>query len=176
VLNLLNLDERTRQLMLEEIERDVAEGTFFVSPRLSNTGQQNYLILLREAVRSHDAGWLADELRTRGRLERTEPRARPRGGFTTARVPRTAADTFAEGEFNRFYVRALCRRALEDGIPELIVYRAKPVRQPRPESEWMVGTHIEPQRLLADLRAHQGMEPALGLPPGPNSGLSVRLP
>lgn len=28
------------------------------------------------------------------------------------RVPETAAATLAEGEFNRFYVRALCRRAI----------------------------------------------------------------
>src|SRR5262249_36924523 len=123
--------------MLEEIERDVAEGTLYVSPRLSNTGQQNYLTLLREAVRDHDAAWLAAELRGRGRLRATESRARPTVGYTTARVPTTAANTFAEGEFNRYYARALCRRALEDRVPELVVYRAKPTRRPRPESDWM---------------------------------------
>jgi hypothetical protein len=162
--------------MLDEIDRDVQEGTLFVSPRLSNTGQQNYLTLLREAVRAHDDPWLADELHSRGRMQRTESRARPSGGYTTVRVPRTAADTVAEGEFNHYYVRALCRRALEDGIPALVVYRAKEVRRPRPESEWMIGKHMDPRLLLEDLRAHQGMEPALGLPSGPNSGLSVRLP
>lgn len=32
---------------------------------------------------------------------------------------------------------------------------------------------IAADRLLDDLRTHQGVEPALGLPPGPNSGLTV---
>jgi hypothetical protein len=83
----------------------------------------------------------------------------------------------AESEFNRYYIRALARRAIEDGIQELVVYRAKPVQNPRPESEARVETAIPPQDLLDDLRAHLGDErPTLGVPSGPNSGLSVRLP
>src|SRR5262245_16067830 len=49
MLNLLHLDERTRRLMLDEIDRDVNQGTLYISPRLSNTGQQNYLALLKQA-------------------------------------------------------------------------------------------------------------------------------
>jgi hypothetical protein len=44
----------------------------------------------------------------------------------------------AEGEFNRFYIRALCVRAIEDGLPEVIVYRAKEVQSARPESARMI--------------------------------------
>lgn len=95
---------------------------------------------------------------------------------STAKVPVTAPDTLAEGEFNRFYVRGLCLRAIEKGIPEMEVYRGKPVRQPRPESKAMIGKRISAQILLEDLRQSPGVEPALGLPPGPNSGLTVRLP
>jgi hypothetical protein len=51
----------------------------------------------------------------------TEERRNPRGGITIARVPITAADTLAEGEFNRFYARALCRYALLHGIDALEV-------------------------------------------------------
>lgn len=109
-------------------------------------------------------------------MKSTEQRRKPKGGVTTARVPVTAAETLAEGEFNRFYARGLCRRALEDSIRELIVYRAKEVRNPRPESVAMIGRRVDPTALLGDLRTHPGVEPALGLPPGPNSGLSVRLP
>ena len=47
---------------------------------------------------------------------------------------------------------------------------------PRPESEAKIGKTIAPQSLLDDLRKNIGVEPALGLPPGPNSGLSVKLP
>lgn len=46
----------------------------------------------------------------------------------------------------------------------------------RSASEAMIGSHIDPHALLEDLRTHQGIDTALGLPPGPNSGLSVKLP
>jgi len=71
----------------------------------------------------------------------------------------------------------LARRAIEDDISELVVYRAKPVSNPRPESEARVETVLPPEELLEDLRTHPGDErPSLGVPSGPNSGLSVRLP
>jgi hypothetical protein len=162
--------------MLDELEMDVRNGTLYASPRLSNTGQQNYAALFREAIRTHDDGWLAAELCRFGRLKPTEPRRKPKGGYTTAKVPVTAAATIAEGEFNRFYARGLCRLAGEEGIANLIVYRAKPVARPRPESQRLVGTAVNAQQLLLDLRSHPGMETALHIPPGHNSGLSVRRP
>jgi hypothetical protein len=176
MLHLLHLDERTRRLMLDEIDRDVNQGTLYISPRLSNTGQQNYLTLLKQAVIEHDDAWLADELRSHKRMRDTEQKKKPKGGYSVARVPATAAETLAEGEFNRYYARAVCRRALEDGIPEVVVYRAKGAAQPSGESEEEVGPRLDPARLLDDLRTHPGVETALGLPRGPNSGLSVRLP
>jgi hypothetical protein len=176
MLNLLHLDERTRRLMLDEIDRDVNQGTLYISPRLSNTGQQNYLTLLKQAVREHNDAWLAEQLNLHKRMRDTEQKKKPKGGYTVARVPTTAAETLAEGEFNRYYARALCRRALEDGIPEVLVYRAKWAGQPSDESEAEVGKRLDPARLLEDLQTHPGVETALGLPRGPNSGLSVRLP
>jgi hypothetical protein len=176
MLNYVNLDARVRQLMLDEVDLDIRTGTLFVSPRLSNTGLQNYVTLLREAMSAHDDSWLAEQFASHGRLSRTEPRRQPSGGYTTARVPANAATTIAESEFNHFYIRALCRLALEQGVGELVIYRAKPVASPRPESQRLVGTRISAQALLDDLRGHTGTDTALGLPPGPNSGLSVRLP
>ena len=105
-----------------------------------------------------------------------EQRRKPKGGFTTTQIPVTAPDTLAEGEFNRFYARGLCTRAIEDGIQEVEVYRGKQVSQPRPESEAMIGKRLSARAILEDIRRSPGVEPALGLPPGPNSGLTVRLP
>ncbi|MDP9470553.1 MAG: hypothetical protein M3Q71_07785 [Chloroflexota bacterium] len=56
------------------------------------------------------------------------------------------------------------------------VYRAKQVTSPRLESQRMLGKLVDPEELLNDLRAHPGTDTALGLPSGPNSGLSIRLP
>lgn len=175
-LRLENLDDRTRHFMLEELELDVTSGTLYLSPRLSESGRSEYESLLREAIKSGNDDSLAQALRSHNRMKLTEQRQKPKGGFTTARVPATAPDTLAEGEFNRSYVRGLCRLALEEGVHEVEIYRAKHVTNPRPESQMMIGKKINAKALLEDLRTHPGVEPALGLPPGPNSGLSVRLP
>lgn len=109
-------------------------------------------------------------------LNTHEQRKKPKGGTTVAQVPVTAPDTLAEGEFNRFYARGLCARAVAAGIMQVDVYRGKPVAAPRAESEAMLGNRVSAEALLNDLRVSQGVEPALGQPPGPNSGLTVRLP
>jgi hypothetical protein len=130
--------------------------------------------LLREAIEQHDDSWIALTIRERGHMKAEEQRAKPKGGFTMAKVPVTAPDTLAEGEFNRFYVRGLCAQVLSSGGTEVEVYRGKDVNNPRPESQAMIGHRVSAQQLLNDLRNSPGVEPALGLPPGPNSGLTVR--
>ncbi len=174
-LNLKDLDEQTREFMIEEIEHDINNGTLYISPRLTEGGVNEYPTLLRTAIENGNDDSLATNLRSHGLLKETEQR-NTRGGITIAKVPITAADTLAEGEFNRFYIRGLCRRAIKNGIQELIIYRAKEVSNPRPESEARLGKSIDSETLLQDLRKNPGVEPALGLPSGPNSGLSVRLP
>lgn len=175
-LNYVNLDDQTRKFMVEEIDTDVANETIYLSSYLSDAGLADWATLLRTAAERHDDGWLAEQLRGTGRLKHVTERRKPKGGYTTVKVPVTAPETMAEGEFNRFYVRGLCRRAIEEGIDQVIVYRAKEVMNPRPDSQAKIGSEYDPTTLLADLRATIGVEPALGLPPGPNSGLTARLP
>jgi hypothetical protein len=175
-LSYLNLDDRTRQFMIQELERDIANGTIYISDRLNEAGTGGWAMVLREAIERYDDDWLAAELHRRGHIKTHEQRRKPKGGVTVAKVPITASETLAEGEFNRFYARGLCARALADGIAEVEVYRGKAVAQPRPESQAKVGSRVPVKALLDDLRRSQGVEPALGIPPGPNSGLTVRLP
>lgn len=175
-LNLSNLDEKTRPLMVSEIDLDERGGQLYISPRLNEDGRRDYPALLREAAQFHDDGWLAGEIRQRNLLRAKETRRTPSGGTTEARVPETAPETLAEGEFNRFYCRAVCARALEEGKINVRVCRAKLPVHPRPESVAKERTLIDARQLLNDLRRSQGVEPALGIPPGPNSGLSVELP
>lgn len=175
-MNFRNLDDQTRRFMLEELEYDLARGKLYLSPRLSETGKHEYAHILRSALQNGSPELFAAELRRRQCLKTSEERRTPKGGVTQARVPAVAAETLAEGEFNRFYIRGVCRRAIDNRIDEVTVYRAKEVRDPRPESQAMIGRTLNAQALLGDLRANPGVEPALGLPPGPNSGLSVMIP
>lgn len=169
-LNLVNLDT-VRKLMLSEIEEDVKNNNIYFSPRLLN--KELYLDLLKKAVTSGNDGTLAEDLLKNGCIKRLEPR-RTKSGTKMVSVPRGAHLTLSEGEFNRFYIRGLCNKAIKDGNA-LEVYRAKPVMNPRPQSQALIGKSIDPHKLLADLRKNIGDNPALRLPGGPNSGISVKI-
>ena len=54
-----NLDESTRSLMLSEVDLDLSHGKLYMSPRLNELGEQNYVFLLKEAIEHHDDTWLA---------------------------------------------------------------------------------------------------------------------
>ncbi|MGE0668180.1 MAG: hypothetical protein AB7O49_16610 [Sphingomonadales bacterium] len=171
-----NLDASTRRFMVEEIEMDAASGALYLSSYLNDHGCEAWPRMLRDAAASGTDDTLAEALRRDGCLRSRVERRTSRSRASTAAVPYTAHETIAEGEFNRYYVRGLCRRAIAEGVATLEVYRAKPVARPRPESQRRVGTLVDPAAILADLRATNGVEPALGVPAGPNSGLSLRLP
>jgi hypothetical protein len=174
-LNLHHLDETTRQHMIAEIEKDVQEGILYISPRLTEECAQEYAQLLKNAATDGHDETLGAELASLGRLKTHESR-KTKTGSSLVKVPVTAHQTLSEGEFNRFFMRGLCARAKAEGTTHVVIYRAKHVENPRTESEVMIGTQVEVEQLLNDLRTHIGTDTALGLPPGPNSGLSIRLP
>ncbi len=126
-LNLLNLDAETRNFMLNEIDLDREANKIYFSNRLSEFGRSNYLSLLKEAAQSQNDNWLAQQLRLGGRISQTEERKKPKGGTAIVSVPVTASETLAEGEFNRFFIRGVCRRAIANNEEDVIVYRAKQV-------------------------------------------------
>jgi len=161
--------------MLAELELDVAEEKLYLSKYLSLTGRAAYPLLLGEAIEDGDDDSLAAALRAAGVFVDTYEKRKPKGGYTTATVPHTAPETLAEGEFNRFYLRGVCRRLIAAGSGSVEVYRARASAVPRAESEAMIGTLLDPQTLLGDLRDNTFVDNALHLPPGPNSGLSGRM-
>lgn len=172
-----NLDGETRRYMLEEIDRDIAADRIYRSAYLTQSGQGVWPDLLRAAAETGNDDSLSAS--ARGRFNATTQRRKPNGyGYSTAKVPHNAAEVLSESEFNRYYVRGLSRRAIAERIHRLEVYRAKIVAQPRPESERKIGLLVDPEVLLLDVRKAQehGVETALGIPPGPGSGITVRIP
>jgi hypothetical protein len=173
---LSDLDERTRGYMLDELKRDADEGRLFLSPLLTDKGRALYPELLRAAVEAGTPESLAEAIRAENVLVERRPRRTPRGRVTSARVPAIAAQVLAEGEFNRYYMRGVCRRALDDGVETLEIYRARGSGRARRESEAKIGLRVVAADLLHDLRTHPGMTTRFGVPGGPNSGISVRIP
>lgn len=163
--------------MLDELVYDQVRLQLHISPYLSGQGVHDYPHLLQEAIAKYDEKWLAARLNERRRIERTHTRRKPKGGYTIAAVPHNAAQVIADGEFNRYYIRGLCRRAIADKIDRLIVYRARASENPRPSSSRMESRTISAKSLLTDLqRPSRAGGPRFGIPAGPNSSLSVRLP
>lgn len=167
-----DLDDETRRLMADEIDLDEETGTY-LGVRLNGAGQAAWLELLRDACSHGDETTLVAALGAPGGSYLNQYELNPSTGAMDKKVPHNAAATLGEGEFNRFYIRALCVRAAGSG-QALEVYRARPSGNPDPQSEAMIGHRVDPTTFLADLRAHKGVGTALGLP-RPNSGLSVRL-
>jgi len=171
--NFENLDEQTRKLMLVEIEHDHKSEVLYYSKRFNDTGIKLYLGLLKQAAIDGDEQSLATALKA-NKCFNTHEERRTKSGMTQVKIPETANETLTESEFNRFYMRALCIRAIENN-QSLLIYRARHSDNPRVESEMLIGKEMDPAKLLAELRENIGCDTALGLPTGPNSGLTVKL-
>lgn len=171
--NFENLDEKTRELMASEIKSDIDKDQLYFSKRFNDTGRNLYAQLLLEAVNTGDEETLAIALKANGCFAETEPR-NGKNGITYIKVPETANQTLAESEFNRFYIRGLALKAISLG-QTLTIYRARSSSNPRTESEAIIGKQVAADKLLNDLRNSIGVDTVLGLPAGPNSGLSVKL-
>ena len=182
-VDLRNLDDATRAAMLSEINHDIAAGPgptglLYLSDRLSPQGLSDYPDLLRDAVQNGNTATLAASLASDGRLLTHETAKHPKGGPDIVKsVPVNAPQTMAEGEFNRYYARGVCIRAIAETGPDatVTIYRARESANARSASVALIGTTPSAAALLEDLRIHIGMDTALRLPPGVNSGLSIHL-
>ena len=172
-LNYVDLDETTRDYMLRELASDVAAKKVYISSNFNDTGKKIWLEIFSESIRKYDDEWLAIQLKRKECFLDKKPFMTKTGSTSFRSVPYNAAETFAEGEFNRLYMRAICLRALE-GPGNVIVYRGKDVDKPRPESQSKIGSIVSANELLIDLRNSQGSGTRLGIGE-PNSGISVKL-
>jgi len=77
-LYLENLDDRTRQLMLDELEYDISHNQLHISPFLSGQGQRDYMYLIREAIQNGTDQTLGEALKLHRRINRTQPRRQPK--------------------------------------------------------------------------------------------------
>jgi hypothetical protein len=172
--NLKHLDELTRALMLEEFDADSAVGKLYKSSYQSPTGLSKWPDLLRSALAEHDEAWLTRAASPQPYWNATYPRRNRSGGYTPASVPYTASATLSEGQFVCYYLRAVCRRAVEDGH-QVRVVRMQQVSVPRTSSRALIGQLVDPAELLEDLRLNMGIESFLKIPGGPNSGIGVEI-
>jgi hypothetical protein len=168
-----NLDPTTRRYAIAEFDHDIATGALHVSERLRPEAVAQYQRLLNEAIRYYDDRWLEEH--ASDLLVESESRRTRDGGTTTAKVPQMAARLLAEGDFNRYYMRGVALRAIEEGRQVLEVYRARLSLEPRPESAALEGSRVPASEVLAHLRGPLSVDQKVAPLGRTNSGLSVRL-
>ncbi len=168
-----NLDPTTRRYALVELESDIEAGRFHIPSRLQPGTSDQYEAMLRDAIRYYDDRWLEDHVAEI--VVEVESRRTRSGGQTIARVPVMAARILAEGDFNKYYMRGLCARAIDEERTVVEVYRARLSMEPRAESQELEGRRIDAKELLAQLRGVADRDSEAPLLGRSNSGLSVRL-
>ncbi len=168
-----NLDMLTRTAMLEAIDEAEDTNNIYYSTRFTESGKSQWLPLLKQAAQDHNEHWLAYQLEAHSSMKDFEGAHKPSGGYTTKHVPHTAAITMAEGQFNRFYILGLCKRARAEGLSHLEVYRAQERSASRSISQSLIGTQLsiaEIESQLKDTRASFKSDLVK-----PNSGISMKL-
>ena len=170
MFNFENLDATTRQYMLIEVDQAIKTSQLHFSRRFNEQGVARYPQLLCAAVTTGNEETLADALQQQHCFDTHEKQ-----GAVTRKVPENAATTFAEGEFNAFYMRGVCHRAIREGCL-VEVYRAKATDVPRKTSQLIEGQKHDPNRVLLLFKnSPDGSQRGAGMPAGSNSGLSLRL-
>jgi hypothetical protein len=169
-----NLDDATRSSMLKAIEEGERTDNIYYSTRFNQDGNDQWLTLLKQAAQQFNEHWLAYQLEFNGLMKDFESAIKPSGGYTEKHVPHTAAETMAEGQFNRFYILGLCKRARAGGITHLEIYRAKKRFDPRPESQALIGTLSSIDEIESQLKVTKASFKSQLVKP--NSGLCVKLP
>lgn len=165
--NLIDLDDETRRRMLDEFDNDRRVDAVFPSKVVEAARTADYLDAHRDAFASGTPESFAAGVRGSGML-----RERQDNGNRVN--PDSASSRIADGQFNVYYTRAVAARAAEVG-GEVEIYRARPSSNPRPESEARIGTRLNAEALLTDLRDNSTAPGNFSVLPEVNSGLSVRL-
>ncbi len=165
------LDETTRQYMLDEFEVEEASGNSFRSAVLSAVGLNAFPDLMRAAIQTGN-----EEMLTVALLDSALWRTLNARG---ARVNvQQSASQLALTEFNTWYVRGLCKRLMAEGIEQCQIYRAEmPKFEIRTECSCM-----EDQKFSVEIiyRGHRAKywptrnSGALSIPSGPSCHHTIR--
>ncbi len=172
-MNLQNLDQ-VREEMVSEINNDIKNEKLYISERLNQRGQMEYPKILLESAKSKNINYFIQSLGIHY-FNTHFIRRKPKGGYSRVVMPKNANASLCEGEFNRFYIRGVCLKAISSGQRYVTAYRARYSNNPRLESLLIEGKQFDAEKLLKDLRMYIGVDTSLGLPPGPNSGMSVKI-
>lgn len=166
--NFIDLSRETRDLMLSEVLDDIAGDRLYISDRLNDAGKEKYAIFLINAITRGDDETFKSYLDAGDHFAPTYIRQ----GSEVA-MPSNAAQLLSQGEFNRYYIRAICLKALHQNMDMVEIYRGRESSAARSGSEARIGQQLPAKDLLDDLRSAIGTAPQYL--PEVNSGLCIKL-
>ena len=166
-----NLDTKTRSIMINELERDFKNGLFYEPSSIKPEYINSYKLLLRKYFEI-------------GHVEGLEKALTPSFFNSIDKNGRKAssniAQTLAFSDFNRYYVRAILIRAINEN-KRVCIYRAKESLNKRSESENLINkcyfekrTLEQMLRVIRDYRILFSSQSKITFLQ-PNSGLSLKL-
>ena len=144
------LDKIRRDFMAKEIEMDIMENRFKSLECLNHSGNIELPELLMSAVVDGDEMSLARELKDR-QCMRVYNAVSEGGTVMLSRVSDRSYQEFSESTFNKFYLRGVCREAVDSGYDEVVI------------KDDSVEHVYSTSQLLDDLRADVAFEDILGV-------------
>ncbi|DAA84456.1 TPA: hypothetical protein CPT90_05750 [Candidatus Gastranaerophilales bacterium HUM_3] len=166
-----NLDNKTRLIMINEFERDIKNCLFYEPSSMKSEYVSSYKLLLRKYFEV-------------GQIEGLEKALKP--SFIKAKdkncrkTPSNITQIIAFSDFNRYYVRAILIRAIDEG-KSVSIYRAKQSLNERAESKALINkcyrekrTLEQMLRIIRDYRILFSSQSKITFLQ-PNSGLSLKL-
>ena len=161
-----------QRFMIDEIQDDIVNSKIYLSPNLNQKGIKEYPNIFLNSVKRNGI----DDFISNLTLDyfNTHTLRNTKNGPIFAKMRFDANIMLCQSEFNRFYMRAICLKSLDENKKFVKVYRAGEVKIKRSISYNLIGKEFLAEEILNDLRQNPGKETRYKLG-SPNSGLSVEL-
>ena len=177
-MNYEELDARTREYMLSELEKEEASGRPYRSKALTIEGIKAFPGLMRQAIKSGSEVSLCQALEVVNYWNPDEEYTRNGITRTRRRNIHQSAERLSLTEFSTWYVRGLAKRLLDEGVSKCQVYRgAQPKWEPG-ECSIHEGLIVSVQEIFNNHRARYWPEPgnmnAFSIPFGPGCHHIIR--
>ncbi len=163
----LDLDDITRNLMVSELETDIANARVYLSKVARPGSEAAYHEMLRAAFVDGDASHLSQTIAESGIIREKQDN----GNLVNLA---DAATRLGDGQFVAYYARAVCIRAVSEGR-QVEIYRGQETAAHRLESDMSITSRPDPASVLDELRRFS-LEPwQFATIAKVNSGLSIKL-
>ena len=172
------LDDATRHYMLDEFDKEEADGNPYRGRGLTPVGCTEFSSLMRQAIRSgneealiasllNPSYWYPNEIYIRGGIKRERQ----------VNVQQ-AAERLGLTEFNTWYVRGLAKKLMDESVLHCQAYRAAEPRWEPNECSEHEGQIFFVEEIYRGHRARYWPEPgspsALAIPFGPGCHHTIR--